>query len=141
MVWGGISGHGKTLLAIMKGNQDSKKYVEVLERTLLPFKDDEMHIEWVFMQDNAAIHTSHYRQEWLNAHHIRTMDSPARSPDLNPIENAWRWLTRAVYRDHKQYKSIEELHKSVVQKCAEMPDELVNSLFACLLYTSDAADD
>ena len=58
MLCAGISGFGKTKLALMNGLQDSKKYVQVLEDVMLPFGDDNMPLNCICMQDSAPIHTS-----------------------------------------------------------------------------------
>ena len=41
------------------------------------------------------------------------MKWPARSPDPNPIENLWGILSRAVYKNGKQYNNIKELEKAI----------------------------
>jgi len=38
---------------------------------------------------------------------------PARSPDLNRIENLWGIPSRAVYRNNKHYSNIKELEKTL----------------------------
>ncbi|KAG2761572.1 hypothetical protein PC116_g9081 [Phytophthora cactorum] len=39
---------------------------------------------------------------------------PARSPDLNPIENVWAILARKVYSRGKQYNSLQDLTAAVM---------------------------
>ena len=43
------------------------------------------------------------------------LDHPALSPDLNPIENCWGMLARLIYADGKQYQSVEELKRSIIE--------------------------
>lgn len=43
--------------------------------------------EWIFQQDNAAIHTARRSKIFFQANNIRLLDHPPCSPDLNPIEN------------------------------------------------------
>jgi hypothetical protein len=38
---------------------------------------------------------------------------PAKSPDLNPIENLWGIMVRQVYAGGRQYNTIEELRVAV----------------------------
>ena len=55
MVWEGISAFGKTELTLLKGRQDSQKYIQMLMDHLLPFVEAKEHeIE----QDGAPIHDS-----------------------------------------------------------------------------------
>ena len=41
----------------------------------------------LFVQDNARIYTSRVVRTFLADHQITTLDWPAYSPDLNPIEH------------------------------------------------------
>jgi hypothetical protein len=42
------------------------------------------------------------------------MDWSALSPGLNPIENLWGILVRAVYADGKQYYTINDLKQAII---------------------------
>ena len=65
MVWGGFSGVGKTELAILAGNQKSEDYIYTISEYLLPFAHHEYGTEFIFQQDNAAIHTSSMLTEFF----------------------------------------------------------------------------
>lgn len=41
------------------------------------------------------------------------MKWPSRSPNLNLIENLWGILSRAVYKNSKQYNNIKELENAI----------------------------
>ena len=89
MVWGGVSPYGVSLLVFLNGNQDSRKNWATLDQVLLPLAA-EMYGEmatWVYQQDGASIHRSTYTSSWLTLKGVRTIDWPAKSPDLNTIEN------------------------------------------------------
>ena len=55
------------------------------------------------------------------------MDWPAKSPDLNPIENLWGILARRVYAHQRQFQNLIELHEFVLTAWDEIsPEELEN---------------
>ena len=45
---------------------------------------------------------------------------PARSPDLNPIENVWGVLARAVYAGCRQYSTVEDLKTAVFHEWSKL---------------------
>lgn len=90
-------------------------YVEVLEEHLLPFINTFPPSQPViYQQDNASIHSSKLTSTYLWRSCISTLDWPACSPDLNPIENIWGHLVRAIYAGNKQYQTVAELKQAIL---------------------------
>ena len=114
MVWGGISAMGKTSLAVIDGSVNAPRYVELLEDYLLPFALGEHDDAYVFMQDNAGPHRAHLVKDWFKHAEVEVMDWPAKSPDLNPIENIWGALARMIYADGRQYRTVEALKMAIL---------------------------
>ena len=50
----------------------------------------------VFSQDNARPHSARVTTAWLRRHVVHVFDWPTCSPDMSPIENAWRIMKRRI---------------------------------------------
>jgi hypothetical protein len=81
MVWGCFWDHGRSDLYVLDRDFESKKhgysarsYIEVLDSQVAPWYEELDNNTYVFMQDNAPIHTANSVQEWFLDHGITTTD-------------------------------------------------------------------
>lgn len=89
-------------------------YVEILERTLLPFLWERLEEEHKFMQDNDPKHTSNLAKKFLEDNNVNWWKTPPESPDLNPIENMWHELKEFIRREVKPFNK-EELINGILR--------------------------
>ena len=72
-----------------------------------------------FYQDNDPKHKSHMVRMWLlyNCGHV--IDTPAQSPDLNPIENLWVFLKKRVAK--RQPTNMASLKTAISEEWLKIP--------------------
>ena len=112
------------------GKMDSDLYCQILEDDLLSS------LEWYdlevgdifFQQDNDPKHTSKKARKWLKNHDLVTLEWPAQSPDLNPIEHLWGHLKRRLAEYEVAPAGILELWERVQLVWDDVPAEVCQNL-------------
>ncbi len=84
MLWWCFSAKGTGQLHRIKGRWTGPCTVGA--RALKPARALKMGRGWVFQHDNDSKHTAKATKEWLKKKHIKVLECPSQSPDLNPIE-------------------------------------------------------
>lgn len=67
-------------------------------------------------------------RSFLEQQNVITLDWPAKSPCLNPMENVWAEMTRIVYRDG-QYRKKADLIAAIHNAAANIRSEFVKGLY------------
>lgn len=127
MFWGAFAYHGKSKLVQINKTLNSLTYHDILRENLINF-GSEFHDPWKFQQDNAPAHASKSTKIWLQDNNIESIRWPARSPDMNPIENLWGILVKKVYGCNKQYLCMETLKIAILKAWDEISIEILHGL-------------
>jgi len=70
----------------------AKKYIPLLEKNIVPYKDLFKH----FQHDNAPCHKAKSVIDYMSSKDLNPISWPPYSPDLNPIENIWAVLKQKL---------------------------------------------
>ncbi|GBN43949.1 hypothetical protein AVEN_40293-1 [Araneus ventricosus] len=90
----------------------------------------------IFQDDNSTVHRAGRICDWFDehSHTLLHLDSPAQSPDLNPIENLWDMLQQWVKRRNQHPRNLVDL-------CDQILSEWLNSIDTGPSHTSLQAKD
>lgn len=136
MVWAGFSAAGKTSLAIISGTLNASGYVYTLMEHLLPNAPLIAGANWILQQDNASVHTAQVTKQFFSEWEIPVLEWPARSPDINPIENLWGILVRMVYSDadggFRQFASVNDLRDVLLASWSKLDTKTLQDLVSSM---------
>ncbi|GFW73119.1 DNA repair protein [Trichonephila clavipes] len=89
--------------------------------------------KFVFMDDNATCHRTLAVQDCLDSEGIQHLVWPARSPDLNPIENAWDALRRQVVGRNYPPTNKNTLIRALTEEWDKLPQQLLDNVVQSML--------
>ena len=128
MVWGGISFHGKTYLVAIEGNLNGNRYlIEIIQPVIMPFMAT-MGSNAVYQDDNARPHRARAVEAFVIQQQINTMDWPACSPDLDPIEHVWYKLGRAIRKRLTLHSTLRNLRQRLLEEWVRIPQRYIQTL-------------
>ena len=127
MVWGAITANEKLELVTIHGNMNARRYIDdVLDNVVVPYIQ-RVPGPRIFQHDNARPHVARITREYLQAHNVNTLNWPALSPDLSPIEHIWDELGRRVRQRPVQAQTLQKLEDALHEEWRALPIEAVRT--------------
>ncbi len=131
-VWAAFCAGGQGYCHIFNEKLDSHLYKRILTDNLLPSASLHFSLapprieQWYFLHDNDPKHTSGVVREWLHNAGVSVLEFPPYSPDLNPIENLWNAMARAV--EQHACNTMEELQDVVAAEWERVDADYMRKL-------------
>ncbi|GFV28358.1 transposable element Tcb1 transposase [Trichonephila clavipes] len=117
----------KHLHVVANGTMTGQRYIEVLLPHVHLFRGA-VGDKFVFMDDNATCHRTLAVQDCLDSEGIQRLVWPARSPDLNPIENVWDALGRQVAGRNYPPTNKNTLIRALTEEWDKLPQQLLDNV-------------
>jgi hypothetical protein len=130
MVWGCFHGGGLGPLVQIHGIMDRFYYRDILNDYMVPYADDNMPLTFTFQHDNDPKHSSKLVREWLLENHVRVLLWPAQSPDLNPIEHLWDYVSRRL--SFKNCTNLQQLFAAAKDIWSNIPSSYIEKLVSSM---------
>ena len=118
MVWGAISHQTRSQLVIIDGTLNSDGYCDILREHVRPLAGA---LDPENLDDNARPHRARIVQEYMDRETIERMEWPAKSPDLNPIENVWGVMKQQLSRRLLPQHTINDLWDMLLEEWNNVP--------------------
>ncbi|GFV16361.1 transposable element Tcb2 transposase [Trichonephila clavipes] len=129
MVWAGIMINGRTRLHVVaNGTMTGQRYIDEVLLPHVRLFHGAVGDKFVFMDDNATCHRTLAVQDFLDSESIQRLVWPARSPDLNPIENVWDALGRQVAGRNYPPTNKNTLIRALTEEWDKLPQQLLDNV-------------
>ncbi|GFV95700.1 transposable element Tcb2 transposase [Trichonephila clavipes] len=129
MVWAGIIINGRTRLHVVaNGTMTGQPYIEEVLLPHVRLFRGAVGDKFVFIDDNATCHRTLAVQDCLDSEDIQCLVWPARSPDLNPIENLWDALGRQVAGRNYSPTNKNTLIRALTEEWDKLPQQLLDNV-------------
>jgi len=144
MVWGAIALNHKlgpmVFQNIGPGRGNGVTAARYIDQALRPFVVPHFarHGNHILQQDNARAHTARATTDFLNQHGIQTLQWPALSPDLNPIEHLWDEIQRRLNEVRPRPTTAAVLAQAYHRVWTQVPMAFINRLIHSMYRRCDA---
>lgn len=134
MVWGCFCNNKIGPLVLIEGTLNSDRYIELLEKYLIPFLNSLGVENHIFQDDNAPCHASNKTKNWKEDNLVERLPWPAQSPDLNPIENLWDELEKKIRKHRPIPKNKSEFFAALQKEWFKIDESKLTQLVKSMRY-------
>jgi len=134
MVWLMVMPNGLLSHKIIQGKFGSKEYLDLLKTSVVPISKLNYGSHYFFQEDNCSVHKARVVQNFMKESQIKILDWPAKSPDLNIVEDIWKLLSTEIY-DGPQFRNISDLKAKINDTITDFNSakrEMLQALYATI---------
>lgn len=134
-VWAWLSFRGLGVCWIVNERFNAITYRNILENIMLPSVSEHFPDQnFIYQQDNCPVHNAAIITEWFERQNIERLMWPAKSPDINILENVWGLMTKKIYKVNFRPNTRDELINFIGETWDELANDinLIRNLYASI---------
>nr|CAH7763266.1 unnamed protein product [Callosobruchus chinensis] len=136
--WRNVLFSDESRLNYIPGTMTGAYYLQNIINAIVQPLRNEIGDQFIFMDDNARPHRTRAVQQALENGNIARLEWPAMSPDMNPIEHVWDYVSRAIFNRNNPPRSTQELIVATTEEWDNIPQEVINNLIISMHRRVDA---
>nr|CAH7758374.1 unnamed protein product [Callosobruchus chinensis] len=136
--WRNVLFSDESRFGLIPGTMTGPYYLQNIINAIIQPLRNEIGDQFIFMDDNARPHRTRAVQQALENGNIARLEWPAMSPDMNPIEHVWDYVSRAIFSRNHPPRSTQELIVAATEEWDSIPKEVINHLIIGMHRRVDA---
>nr|CAH7761922.1 unnamed protein product [Callosobruchus chinensis] len=136
--WRNVLFSDESRFGLIPGTMTGAYYLQNIINAIVQPLRNEIGDQFIFMDDNARPHRTTAVQQALENGNLPRLEWPAMSPDMNPIQHVWDYVSRAIFNRNNPPRSTQELIVAATEEWDNIPQEVINNLIIDMHRRVDA---
>nr|CAH7750837.1 unnamed protein product [Callosobruchus chinensis] len=136
--WRNVLFSDESRFGLIPGTMTGAYYLQNIINDIVQPLRNGIEDQFIFMDDNARPHRIRAVQQALENGNIARLELPAMSPDMNPIEHVWDYVSRAIFNRNNPPRSTQELIVAATEEWDNILQEVINNLIIGMHRRVDA---
>nr|CAH7718655.1 unnamed protein product [Callosobruchus chinensis] len=136
--WRNVLFSDESRFGLIPGTITNAYYLQNIINAIVQPLRNEIGDQFIFMDDNARPHRTRAFQQTLENGNIARLEWPAMSPDMNPKEHVWDYVSRAIFNRNNPPRSTQELFVAAIEEWDNIPQEVIYNLIIGMHRRVDA---